>query len=295
MTNGTLAPRAPLSQTRADEHIVDVLIEERCAQLRASPAWPLLRAALYPILKKKQAERMADAIAPLPGRDAFDYMSALLSLDVVASGLEHVPQTGRVIIASTHPTGIADGIAMYDALKAMRPDLVFFANRDAIRVAPRFSEMLIPVEWVEAKRTRARSRETLAGTVKAFTHDRCVVLFPSGRLARRNDDGSLSEQPWQTSVALFARKYDCPIVPVHMTARNSWLYYWFWKINTELRDITLFHELLNKRGKRYALRFGAPIAPGDLPDDARLATEALRLHASHGVPANEAFSALNDR
>lgn len=266
-------------------HIVETLIEERAAKLRASRLWPAWRAVLYPLLRQPDAVRMADAIAPLSGQGVLDHMSGVLDLDIAASGLDHVPASGRVIIASTHPTGIADGIAMYDALKRVREDLIFFANRDAIRVAPRLAEVVIPVEWVAEKRTRARSRETLVSTVSAFSGDRCVVLFPSGRIAYKNDAGGLTEQPWLASVAIFARKYDCPVVPAHMTARNSWLYYRFWKLNTELRDITLFNELLNKRRKRFEIRFGPAIMPDDLPADPAAAAERLRRHAAYEVPA----------
>lgn len=288
-TESLTQPSTPAA-TAPSKHIVDELIEERCAKLRARSLWPLYRSALYPVLRYPEAVRLADAISHLPGRDIFDYMSALLNYDITVSGLENIPATGRVIIASTHPTGIADGIAMFDALKAKRPDMTFFANRDAIRVAPLLADMLIPVEWVEAKRTRERSRETLVSMVKAFTGDRCVVLFPSGRLAFMNEQKTLTEQPWQSSVATFARKYDCPVVPTHMTGRNSSMYYWFWKVNTELRDITLFNELLNKRGTHVDIRFGPPVMPDQLPPDAADAAEALRNHAAYDVPAGKPFA-----
>ena len=92
------------------------------------------------------------------------------------------------------------------------------------------------------------------------------------------EDKKLVEQPRLSSVAIFARKYDCPLVPVRIEARNSWLYYWFWKINEELRDITLFHELLNKKGKRYKITFGPVIRPDALAGDATDVAEALRVH-----------------
>ncbi|MEX0645652.1 MAG: 1-acyl-sn-glycerol-3-phosphate acyltransferase [Parvularculaceae bacterium] len=269
----------------AAKHIVEILIEERCPRLVTSPLWPAYRTILYPLLRQPDAVTLADEIADMSGREIFDFMSAMLDCEVDVKGLEHVPKSGRVIIASTHPTGIPDGIAMYDALKRVRSDLAFYANRDAIRVAPKLDEILIPVEWVVAKRTRERTRETLHGTVKAFTGDRCVVLFPSGRIQFLDANKTQIEQEWQVSVATFARKYDCPIVPAHMIARNSWLYYWFWKLNTELRDITLFNELLNKRGKRFEIVFGPPIMPDELHDDVAAATAALRAHAFVDMPA----------
>lgn len=260
-------------------HIVDVLIEERAHKLRGSPLWPLYKSILYPLLLYKPAVNMADDIAHKPARGVFDYISDLLTLDVETSGLEHMPESGRVLIASTHPTGIPDGVAMFDAIKHHRPDMTFFANRDALRAAPGLQDMIIPVEWVEKKRTAARSRETLESAIKAFNDEKCVVLFPSGRLASMGEDNKLNEQEWLASVAIFARKYDCPVVPAHIEMRNSWLYYWFWKLNTELRDITLFHELLNKKDKTYRITFGPQIDPSALKGDAKAVADALREHA----------------
>ena len=269
------------------KHIVETLIEERCENLQRSFFWPLFRAVLYPLLKKGEAVRMADDVAPMTGAGAMEHLSGLLKLDIDISGLDNIPETGRVLVASTHPTGIADGVAMWDALKAKRPDMIFFANRDAVRAAPQLEELLIPVEWVEEKRTRARSRETLVATKQAFIGERCVVLFPSGRLAFMDEEKTLTEQEWLSSVAIFARKYDATIVPVHMKARNSWLYYWFWRLNDELRDITLFHELLNKKQKKYELIFGAPIPADSLKGDPAEVTNALRQHTIESVPKGE--------
>lgn len=277
------------------KHIVDILIEERARKLIRSPLWPLYRSILYPLLKEPEAKRMADAIADRSGAEAMAHVSALLALDAQATGLEHIPVSGRVIIASVHPTGIADGVAMHDVLSKVRKDVVFFANRDAIRVSPGFSDILIPVEWVMEKRTRQRSRETLIETKRAFTDERCVVLFPSGRLAMMGEDRELVEREWMTSVAIFARKYGCAVVPAHIAARNSWLYYWFWKVNTELRDITLFNELLNKKGKRFDIRFGPAIPADALDGDPVEVTKALRAHAAYDVPAGRPWVPLAAR
>src|SRR3569623_469769 len=129
------------------------------------------------MLDHRKAVRMADAIAALPGGAALDHVSRLLELKVVAHGLQHLPASGRAIVVCNHPTGIADGIAVYDAIKPLRPDLCFYANSDAHRVAPRLSDVLIPVEWVEAKRTRERTRETLLLTRQAIEAERCLVIF----------------------------------------------------------------------------------------------------------------------
>src|SRR6185503_3424060 len=106
----------------------------RAPKLSGTPIWPLIRPPLYQVLDYAKAVRMADAIAPLPGGAALDLISDLLKLKVAIAGLARVPAKGRAIVICNHPTGIADGIAVYDALKPRRPDLCFYANSDAHRV-----------------------------------------------------------------------------------------------------------------------------------------------------------------
>jgi putative hemolysin len=266
------SPAHTMRLARPRDHIIDVLIAERAPKLAASVAWPVLRPLLYSFLDYAKARRMADAIQPLGGRAALDHVSQMLSVHVTAAGLERIPRKGRLIVVCNHPTGIADGIAVYDALKPIRPDLCFYANSDAHRVSPRFGDVLIPVEWVEAKRTRARTRETLLLTREALEAERCLVIFPSGRLARQQPDGRLRDPPWAASAISLARKYETPIVPIHVAGPRSRLFHFFNRISSELRDVTLFHELLNKQGRAFFLTVGRPIAPAGLEGEP---TEAI--------------------
>jgi putative hemolysin len=283
----TLAtPAAAVARPGRHDHIVDVLIAERAPRLSGGPLWPVLRPALYSFLDYGKARRMADAVQPLPGRAALDHISDLLSLKVAASGLDRVPASGRLVAICNHPTGIADGIAVFDALKTLRPDICFYANADAQRVCPRFDEILIPVEWVEAKRTREKTRATLTLTREAMEADRCLGIFPAGRLARRQPDGTLSDPEWMSSAVSIARKYEAPVVPIHVAGPWSALFHFFHGFSTELRDITLFHELLNKRGRAFTLTVGHPIPPEALDGDAGEVTERLKVYVERGLPAD---------
>jgi putative hemolysin len=276
-----------LSIAGRPQHIVDVLIAERAPKLARSPAWPMLKPLLYAFLDYDKARRMADAIAPLRGRAALEHVSKLLSVKVAATGLERIPRKGRLIVVCNHPTGIADGIAVYDALKAIRPDLCFYANSDAHRISPGLTDVLIPVEWVGAKRTRERTRETLLLTRQALETGRCLVIFPAGRLARRRPDGRLSDPPWAPSAVSLARKYEAPVVPIHVSGPWSAMFHFFNSFSSELRDVTLFHELLNKQGRAFGLTVGRPIAPEALagePADAVARLKAFVEDILHADP-----------
>lgn len=258
-------------------HITDQLIAERGEKIVNSRWWPLVRPLLYKILHYDEAVRMADEVAPLPARAAMEYASNLLSLELDVSGLERIPRSGAFVVAVNHPTGIADGVAIYDALKRVREDMAIFTNRDALRINPRLAEFLIPVEWREDFRDRPKMRETLLLSSRAFKEGRAVVMFPSGRIAYWKD-GRLNERPWQSTAVTLARRQGVPILPVNLRARNSGLFYWFANWNTELRDMTVFHELLNKRGKTFQVSIG-PIIPHGRIAEGEPADIAQRLQA----------------
>jgi len=278
------SPAHVLPRRRPAPHIVDVLIEERAPKLAASPVWPLARPLLYGMLDYAKAVRMADAIAPLPGGAALEHVSQMLALDVTARGLEHLPPKGRLIVVCNHPTGIADGIAVFDALKGSRPDICLYANSDAHRISPLLAEVLIPVEWVEAKRTRERTRTTLQLTRQAMEAERCLTIFPAGRLARRQADGRLSDPPWMPTAVSIAHKYGAPVLPVHVAGPWSSLFHFFNRFSGELRDITLFHELLNKQGRRFELIVGPAVPPEALDGEPGEVTSRLKHHVERVLP-----------
>ena len=265
---------------KSDLHIVDELIQERCPSFVGHWSWPVMRPLLYSLLGYDNARAMADHLMTLNGEQSFNYLSGKLDMRVSSQGIENLPREGRVIVAANHPTGLADGIAVWDALREVRQDIVVFANADAVRVNPRFTDVIIPVEWLMDKRSPAKTRETLRRAAEAFAEEKCVVIFPSGKLARMID-GALWEQPWFTTVVGLAKKQKAPICPLNVKARNSRLFYLFSKLNGELRDITLFHELLNKRRSRFDLTFGPLIQPDALAGPGQDVTDALKEFISY--------------
>lgn len=264
-------------------HIIDQLIEERATRLMRHPAlWRLVQRVFYPRLGYAEAISVVDTLREAPGRAVFDWLSERLDMAVHASGLEHVPRRGRAVVVANHPAGIADGIAVWDALRTVRDDVIFLANRDAVRALPNLTDMIIPVEWRPERRDHGRNRETVRALVSALRAERLVVLFPSGRLARPTVRG-LVERPWMSAGISMALRNDAPLVPMHVRGVNSLLFYVLWCINTELKDMTLFRELLNKHGARYRIRVGEPLAPAR-DTDAEALTQALRTFVTDAMP-----------
>jgi len=258
-------------------HIVDKLIAERAIGLASHWSWPVIRPMLYKLLGYKRAVTLSDIVADMSGPDAMSFVSTMLNLQLDISGLDRIPKQGPFLLAANHPTGIADGVAVYDLVKAVRPDIAIFTNRDAVRVARRFDEVLIPVEWREEHKSREKTKETLIRTAEAFDDGKAVVLFPSGRIGYWADE-KLNERSWQATLVTLAKRYKVPIVPVHVRSRNSGLFYLFSRISNELRDMTVFYELLNKSGTGFGLSVGKPISHESLIGDANELTAELQTH-----------------
>lgn len=207
---------------------------------------------------------LAAELERLPAAEIMARMAWLIARDVAATGLENLPRQGPALIVANHPTGIADGIVLHALIAPLRPDLYVFANHDILRVLPQMAGLIAPVEWRPEKRSHAKTRATMDFTRAAVEAGRPGLIFPSGRLAKRRGL-RLHERPWMASAAMLARKFDLPVIPVHVRARNSGLFYLFDAIHPTLRDITLFHETLNKAHQPFRVTMGRPIPAQALP------------------------------
>lgn len=255
---------------------IDPLIEDRAPWLfRPTLAASLARPTLNRLLGYDRTCELGKAVEHLSSADIMTVMTDRLARDVTVSGLGHLPRHGPALIVANHPTGIADGIILHSALRQVRQDAYYFANHDILKVLPQMADMIAPVEWRKERRSHAKTRGTMVFARKAVAEGRLGVIFPSGRLAKRRGT-RLHERPWMASAAMLARKFDLPVIPIHVQARNSALFYLFDAIHPTLRDITLFHETLNKHRQPYEIRVGEQISPKALPENSEDGIALLR-------------------
>ena len=214
------------------------------------------------------------------GAEMAEAMLGLMEPRVTTTGLERIPASGGCLVVTNHPTGLPDGLALYDQVRAVRGDLALFVFADLLSINPNSHDVMIPVEWRPGLRDRAAMRQTMAIAAKAFADERCVGIFPSGRLSYWNGR-RLKERPWNSSFLRMATRHRLPIVPGHIRARNSLGFYALSQISTELRDIQSIRELQNKHGARFHLTFGAPIDPTTLKGDHEAITRRMQAYVEN--------------
>ena len=188
-----------MNARRDMQNRLDPLIAERAPWFfSGKPQHAIFRSAMMELLRYPRTRDLAAEFRDMSCHDIFRRMQALVVRDLQVAGLENIPATGPALIVANHPTGIADGLVLHSVVSAVRDDLFIYANHDIIRVLPQLAEVIAPVEWRIDKRSHAKTRATMDYTREALARGRIGLIFPSGRLARRQGL-SLHERPWMPS------------------------------------------------------------------------------------------------
>jgi putative hemolysin len=176
-------------------------------------------------------------------------------------GIENVPIDGGVIIASNHPLGGMDGMALIQAIGEVRSDVRFIVN-DVLKSIKNYGEIFVGVNKVG----NIKSRGSLQTVEQVYATESAILVFPSGLVSRKLKDG-IRDLPWNKSFINKAIKYNKPIVPVFIEGHNSKFFYnfakWrkFFGIKANIEMLFLPDEMFKQRGKTIVLHFGKPIEP----------------------------------
>ncbi len=278
------------------QQFLDEVIRTRIPQLYETPAARRLLPLVYRLVNHENASRlMHEWSLCRTGVDVIRQMHRTVKPQVAVSGIEHVPASGGCLLVSNHPTGLTDGVALFDPVRHVRQDVAVFVFHDLLSINPQASDALIPVEWRPSHQSTAKSRETFRIANKAFKSGRLVTIFPSGRMSYWNGR-RIAERPWKDAFITFARRYKLPIVPAHIGSRNSVLYYGLSLISSTLRDLQSINEIQNKGGHRFRVTFGKPVRPEELDGSPATLTQCFQHYVEHILPAkaDAAFTDLLD-
>lgn len=192
----------------------------------------------------------------------FDFIHAILDkhikINLVVEGLENVPKSGSVIIASNHPLGGIDGMAILKAISAKRTDVKFIVN-DILGHIDNVKNL-----FLEVNKHGQSSKTSLDMIDKHYATSNATVIFPAG-LCSRKVDGKIIDLQWKKSFITKAKKYKIPIVPTFVEAANSKFFYnlgYYRKkigIKANVEMLYLVDEMYKQRNKTIKITFGKPI------------------------------------
>ncbi|MEQ9262594.1 MAG: 1-acyl-sn-glycerol-3-phosphate acyltransferase [Owenweeksia sp.] len=203
-----------------------------------------------------------ETMARVGDRKGFEFLEGVLievlNTNIVLEGLENIPPEGGCIIASNHPLGGLDGMALMYAVGKVRPDIKFLVN-DILLNVKNLEQFFIPVNKVgENPRAATRLIE------ETYAQDIAILVFPAGLVSRKLPEG-VEDLEWKKSFVAKALKYKKDIVPAHIDGRNS---NWFYNLSNWRRklgikaNVEMFYladEMFRQRNQTITIRFGNKI------------------------------------
>jgi putative hemolysin len=210
----------------------------------AVPLGQRIRAWLWNFLFPPQALRKVQSfiessslLAPAAFVDAsLVHLQARYQLDPLA--LERIPEQGALIVVANHPLGAVDALCLISALSRRRCDIRLFAN-DMLKAITPLAPLLIPID-VFSKRSNVEANRAAQAHLETGG---CLVIFPAGEVSRLGLQG-IRDRQWQPGFARLALRTSTPVLPMHLHARNSLLFYLAALIHKELATLMLVREAL---------------------------------------------------
>lgn len=258
------------------EEKINQLVQERAPWLVNGS---FLSKTIYTFLKKflKFGETIyvGDHIQGMSGAEAFNWLGSEYTSNCEIEGLENIPKDGKCLLVANHPMGAADAVSLYHQIYKVREDVFFFANELFVYLLGSFKDVMAPVVWNKEKEIHSATKVTLERLNTFFGDERIGIIFPSGRLSKLTLFG-VWDRPWEKTPITLAKKYDFPVIPVYIDAKNSWFFYFASYVNKQLRDVSQLNELLNKKEYTFTIKIGKPIKHTDLSSHNDLAIQQLR-------------------
>jgi len=135
--------------------------------------------------------------------------------------VSNIPSTGRILVIANHITGASDAFTLVQLIANARENRKVKLMVNGMLMGITQAEgILIPVDNISGNITK----KSLQAINTALQNEEAVVIFPAGIVSRLSWQG-IRDLPWKASFLKIAKKNHTPIVPVHIEARNSILFY----------------------------------------------------------------------
>ncbi|NWJ49628.1 MAG: 1-acyl-sn-glycerol-3-phosphate acyltransferase [Bacteroidetes bacterium] len=205
-------------------------------------------------------EELNGALTRFKNLQNLDFITAILDfmgVIITFEGLENITGNGRILLASNHPLGGLDGLALAKVVGQVHENIAIPGN-DILMNIPNLASLFIPIN------KHGSNVQNMGIINDTFASDKTILYFPAG-LCSRKQKGVIRDLEWKKTFVTKSRYYKRAIVPVHVTGRNS---NWFYnlanwrkrlgiKLNIEM--LYLVDEMFKQKDKNIHIIFGKPI------------------------------------
>ncbi len=208
-----------------------------------------------------QAE-INEALLQMKDLRGLDFVESALikrfGLEVEVINSANIPETGRYIMASNHPLGGLDGMALMHVVGKKRSDMKFISN-DILMELHNMRDLFIAVN------KHGRTNIDMVRNFEAcMASDMLIMVFPAGLVSRRTG-GRIIDLEWKKTFITKAIQHKRDVIPVYIEGRNSNFFYNLanWRkrlgIGINLEMLYLPDEMFRQQNKKLRVYFGKPI------------------------------------
>lgn len=232
---------------------LDSVLDDLWPQARPAP-WQ--KSLLKRLFYEDEFQQFAAAHRHLKGLDMVEQV--LEHLDILCTvstrDLEQIPVHGPLVIIANHPTGTLDGLALMYAVSRVRRDVKVVTNRMLTHLEP-LSSLFIPVDNMGGR----TAKSSLVQMEQHLQNAGVLIFFPAGEVSRPTRKG-IRDKKWHSGFIKLASKLRAPLLPVHIQAHNSLLFYASTLISPTLSMLLLMQQMFRRRHSQLPIKIGQQIA-----------------------------------
>jgi putative hemolysin len=189
-----------------------------------------------------------------------DYVRAILEGFQITTKVINPPvlsPEGRYLIASNHPLGGMDGIALLHEAGKLKKDVIFPVN-DLLMNLPNLYELFIPIN------KHGSNADNIRIFNETFASGMMILYFPAGLVSRKTS-GVIKDIEWKKTFLTKAKASGRDIIPVFIAGRNTNFFYNLANLRKKLglkaniEMLFLVDEMYKFKNKTISITFGKPI------------------------------------
>ena len=228
--------------------------------MKRMPEWLFRR--IQRLLHEADINRVLSTYGHLYGVDFVQAVVDDFNLNIVVEGAEHLTESERILVASNHPLGGLDGIALIGTVGQHCKEPLTPVN-DFLMFIKNLQPIFIPVN--KAGKGVADRHENYRLFNETFAGDHAICYFPFGLCSRKVKGGKIQDLDWKKTFIVKSREYHRDIIPTHIDGHNSRFFYNLArlrkrlniKVNVEMAFLP--DEFFKQRNKTLTIVFGKPI------------------------------------
>lgn len=228
---------------------------ERFPRLAEGRPRELARPVIELLRRVACEERINAFLAETKGLVGFAFVERAIELlqlrySVANTDRENIPVEGRVVIVANHPLGALDALALIHLVGSVRRDVKVLAN-DLLLQFTQLKPLLLPLPVFGGGSAHGGAR----AAYRALESDEALIVFPAGEVSRMRAAG-VRDATWSPGFVRLALKTGAPVVPVHIAAQNSPMFYGVSMLAKPLSSLLLPREMFGAARARIELQVG---------------------------------------